>query len=420
MTSRPSGLVTFLFTDIEGSTRLWEADPDAMSEAVPIHDGLIRQAVAAHGGYVFATGGDSFCAAFAHPDEGLAAAIEAQLALVHHPWPAQAVIRVRMAIHAGTASEREGDYFGSVPNRCARLLGVGNGGQILMSEAVHMLLREKPGDQVSFRDLGEHRLRDLAAPERVYAVVHPGFHLPNEALRSLNVLPNNLPAQLTSFVGRDAELEEASAALREARLLTIAGVGGSGKTRLSLQIAVDALDRYRDGVWLVELAPVAEPEGVLRTIAASLGIRELPEEPLLETVIGHLRHRELLVILDNCEHLIDTVAHLTQKLLAAAPALSILATSREMLGVPGEVPYQLRSMSLPEEDASIATAARYDAVRLFAVRAESARTGFRVTESNAASVVQLCRRLDGMPLAIELAAARPAGSRPRADSCSPR
>ena len=237
-------------------------------------------------------------------------------------------------------------------------------------------------------------------------MVHSRFQSTSEALRSLNVLPNNLPAQLTSFVGRDQELEEASKALRGTRLLTVAGVGGSGKTRLSLQMAVDALDRYRDGVWLVELAPVAEPEGVLRTIAACLGVRELPDQTLLETVIDHLRNRNLLLILDNCEHVIDTAAHLAQKLLGAAPELSILATSREMLGVPGEVPYQLRSMSFPDGDAPLATVTRYDSIRLFAARAESVRAGFRVNESNAASVVQLCQRLDGMPLAIELAAAR--------------
>ncbi|HKY48432.1 MAG TPA: adenylate/guanylate cyclase domain-containing protein, partial [Acidimicrobiia bacterium] len=406
MTSRPTGTVTFLFTDIEGSTRLWENDHDGMAEAVSTHDRLIRQTIAAHDGYIFSTGGDSFCAAFARPEEAVAAAVESQLQLGRHPWPANTPIRVRMAVHAGKASERDGDYFGSVPNRCARLLAVGNGGQILMSAVAHSLVREQPPGQVSFRDMGEHRLRDLAEPERVFTVVHPGFESPIETLRSLDVLPTNLPAQLTSFVGRDQELEEATKLLGGTRLLTIAGVGGSGKTRLSLQIAVDALDHYRDGVWLVELAPVAEPEGVLRAVATTLGLREMPGQALEETLIDHLRHRRLLLILDNCEHLIDPAARLTQKMLAAAPELSVLATSREMLGVPGEVPYQLRSMSLPDHDAPLTTVGHFDSVRLFAARAESARAGFRVNESNAASVAQLCRRLDGIPLAIELAAAR--------------
>ena len=406
MTSHPTGTVTFLFTDIEGSTRLWENDHDDMADAVSAHDRLIRQTIATHDGYIFSTGGDSFCAAFAQPEGALAAAVESQIKLGRHRWPADAPIRVRMAIHAGNASERDGDYFGSVPNRCARLLAVGNGGQILISHITHNLVKEQLPAQVSFRDLGEHRLRDLAEPERVFAVVHPDFESPALALRSLSVLPNNLPAQLTSFVGRDQELEEASKLLRGARLLTIAGVGGSGKTRLSLQMAVDALDHYRDGVWLVELASVAETEGVLRAVASSLGIRELPEQALDETLINHLRPRQLLLVLDNCEHIIDAAAHLAQRLLAAAPELSILATSREMLGVPGEVPYQLRSMSFPDGDVPFGAMRQFDSVRLFAARGEAVRAGFRVSEANAASVVQLCRRLDGMPLAIELAAAR--------------
>jgi predicted ATPase/class 3 adenylate cyclase len=406
MTSRPTGTVTFLFTDIEGSTRLWEDDPDSMAEAVSIHDRLVRQTIAAHDGYIFSTGGDSFCAAFSQPEEGLAAAIGSQLELGHHEWPTPIPIRVRMALHSGTAAERDGDYFGSVPNRCARILAVGNGGQILLSEVTHSMVKEQPPAQISFRDMGDHRLRDLAESERVFAVVHPDFASPIQALRSLSVLPNNLPAQLTSFVGRDQELEEASKLLRGTRLLTIAGVGGSGKTRLSLQMAVEALDHYRDGVWLIELASVAEPEGVLRAVASSLGVRELAEQALEETLISHLRPRQLLLVLDNCEHIIDAAARLAQRLLAAAPELSILATSREMLGVPGEVPYQLRSMSVPDSDVPFGAMRHFDSVRLFAARGEAVRAGFRVSEANAASVVQLCRRLDGMPLAIELAAAR--------------
>ena len=241
MTSRPTGTVTFLFTDIEGSTRLWEEDPESMAESVSTHDGLVRRTIGAHDGYIFSTGGDSFCAAFAHAEEALAAAAGAQVEVAHHEWPTPTPIRVRMALHSGTAAERDGDYFGSVPNRCARILAVGNGGQILISEVTHSMVKEQPPTPVSFRDMGEHRLRDLAASERVFAVVHPDFESPVQALRSLSVLPNNLPAQLTSFVGRDQELEEASKLLRGARLLTIAGVGGSGKTRLSLQMAVDVL-----------------------------------------------------------------------------------------------------------------------------------------------------------------------------------
>jgi predicted ATPase len=312
---------------------------------------------------------------------------------------------VRMAIHSGTASERDGDYFGPALNRCAHLLAVANGGQVLLTEATHGMVKDHPPTGASFRDLGSHRLRDLSVSERVFAVVHSDL-ASTQAIRSLSVLPNNLPVQLTTFVGRAQELEEAAKLLRGSRLLTVAGVGGSGKTRLALQMASEVLDEYTDGVWLCELAPVSEPEGVIRAVAAALAVTELPGQPLDKTVIDHLRNRELLLIFDNCEHLIDAASRLTERLLASAPGLSILATSRELLGVQGEVPYQLRSMSLPDQSALFSSVVGFDSVRLFAARGEGARSGFRVDQSNAGAVVQVCRRLDGMPLAIELAAAR--------------
>jgi non-specific serine/threonine protein kinase len=268
------------------------------------------------------------------------------------------------------------------------------------------MVKDHPPADVSFQDRGVHRLRDLSASERVFVVHHPRLEPVGELQRSLDSHPNNLPLQGTSFVGRDQELAESLKLLDGGRLLTITGVGGSGKTRLALQVATSVLDRYPDGVWLVELAAVAEPEGVIRAVAGALGVREEADRPLEAGVVDHLRSRQLLLILDNCEHLLDVVAGLTQSLLRTSPNLSILATSREMLGVPGEVPFQLRSMALPGSGEPTEVATRYDAVRLFSARAEAVRAGFRVSNENVGAVVSLCQRLDGMPLAIELAAAR--------------
>ena len=405
MTSAPTGTVTFLFTDIEGSTRLWDAHPREMAEAIEIHDRLVRQSVETHGGHVFSTAGDSFTTAFHRPAEALAAAMDAQLALSAQEWPGDLSLRVRMALHSGVAAERDGDYFGPALNRAARLLTLASGGQVLLSEAIHGLVKDEPPAEVSFRSHGTHRLRDLSVNERVFEALHSRLE-PTSELRTSLASPNNLPLQPTSFVGRDQELEEAIKLLTGSRLLTVTGVGGSGKTRLALQAATSLLDAFRDGVWLVELAPVAEPDGVARAIAATLGVREQSGQTLEAVLIDHLRSLELLLILDNCEHLLDPAAWIVQRLLAAAPQIRILATSREMLGVAGEVPYHLRSMGFPAIDDPADLIARFDAVRLFSARAEAVRTGFRVTSDNARAVASLCHRLDGMPLAIELAAAR--------------
>ena len=405
MTSAPTGTVTFLFTDIEGSTRLWDSHPQEMAQAVEIHDRLVRQSMKAHGGHVFSTAGDSFTAAFHRPAEGLAAAIDAQLALAAQKWPGNLSLRVRMALHSGVASERNGDYFGPALNRAARLLALSSGGQVLLTEAIHGLVKDEPPAEVRFRSHGTHRLRDLSAAERVFEAVHARLEPAGELGRSL-AAANNLPSQPTSFVGRDQELEEAIKLVSGSRLLTVTGVGGSGKTRLALQAATSLLNAFPDGVWFVELAPVAEPDGVARAIAATLGVREQSGQTLEDVLIDHLRYLELLLILDNCEHLLDPSAWIAQRLLAAAPRIRILATSREMLGVAGEVPYHLRSMGFPDMNEPAEVISRFDAVRLFTARAEAVRSGFRVTSENARAVASLCHRLDGMPLAIELAAAR--------------
>ncbi len=405
MTSAPTGTVTFLFTDIEGSTRLWDSHPQEMAQAVEIHDQLVRQSVEAHGGHVFSTAGDSFAAAFHRPAEGLAAAIDAQLAVAAQKWPGDLSLRVRMALHSGVASERNGDYFGPALNRAARLLTLSSGGQVLLTEAIHGLVKDEPPPEVSFRNRGTHRLRDLSVTERVFEAVHARLESVGELRRSL-ATANNLPLQPTSFVGRDQELEEAIKLVSGSRLVTVTGVGGSGKTRLALQAATSLLDAFRDGVWFVELAPVSESDGVARAIATTLGVREQSGQALEDLLFDHLRSLELLLILDNCEHLLDPSAWIVQRLLAAAPQIRILATSREMLGIAGEVPYHLRSMGFPDMDEPAEVMSRFDAVRLFTARAEAVRSGFRITSDNARAVASLCHRLDGMPLAIELAAAR--------------
>ncbi|HKX76803.1 MAG TPA: tetratricopeptide repeat protein, partial [Acidimicrobiia bacterium] len=364
-----------------------------------------RDIVEGHGGYVFSTAGDSFAVAFSDPTRALAAAVQAQSLISIQDWPPPVSIKVRMGIHSGIAAERDGDYFGSAPNRCARVMAVASGGQILLTAATHGMVQDHLLDGVGFTDLGQHQLRDLTAPERIFAVVHPALS-PVTAIRSLTTLPNNLPAQLTSFVGREEELAQATKLLGESRLLTVAGVGGSGKTRLALQVAAEASTRFRDGVWLVELAPVAEPEGVVRAVNAVLAVQEMPESSLEEVLIEHLRPRNALLILDNCEHLVATVAALVERLLGAAPQLTVMVTSRELLGVPGEIAYQLRSMRVPDEEPPLEELTAYDAIQLFVSRGEAAQAGFRLTSANAATVIQLCRRLDGMPLALELAAAR--------------
>ena len=404
MANVPSGTITFLFTDIEGLTRLWEQHPDAMRNALAAHDRILRDAIEHNDGYVFATGGDSFAAAFSRIYDGLLAAVEAQRALTAEDW-ADATIHVRMALHAGEAEERDGDYFGQALNRAARLMSAAHGGQVLVSQSAFEIGREAAPEKVSFDDLGDHRLKDLDRAERIYQVDHP--ELPSEfpAPITIDARPNNLPVQLTSFVGREDDITAVVAALDDARLLTVTGVGGSGKTRLALQATAEVLPDYPGGVWLVELAEVVDPNLVLPTVAGVLGVTERQGLPLIDSVAASIGDRPLLLILDNCEHLIDAAAMAAGALLERCPNLRILATSRELLGVPGEVPLAAHSLALPsaEDEDEIE---EFDAVRLFVERAATAKPGFEVTPTNAGAVVQICRRLDGMPLALELAAAR--------------
>jgi predicted ATPase len=313
-----------------------------------------------------------------------------------------------MALHTGEADLRAGDYYGAAVNRCARLRAVAHGGQVLVSQTTHDLVRGTHQDGSGFTDLGEHRLRDLTAAERVFQLTAPGLPDSFPPLRSLDSLPNNLPRQLTSFVGRERELAEVKRLLASSPLVTLTGTGGCGKTRVALQVAADLLDTYPDGVWLVELASVTDAVLVPDTVASALGVRGSPTQPIQATLLSYLRDRRLLILLDNCEHLLDTCARLTDVILRRCPHVQILATSRELLGIAGEVSWRTPSLSLPpgEPQALLTALADSEAVRLFVERATAVQPAFALTAQNAQPVAQICRRLDGIPLAIELAATR--------------
>ena len=405
MADVPSGTVTLLFTDIEGSTRLWEEQPESMRQALVVHDRILRDAIEDNDGYVFATGGDSFAAAFQRVYDGLLAAVQAQQALAGEEW-AKAPIRVRMALHSGEAEERGGDYFGPTLNRAARLMSAGHGGQVLLSQSAFEIGREAPPEEVGFDDLGDHRLKGLDRAERIYQLRHPALPSEFAALRTLDYRPNNLPIQLTSFVGREDDIDALVGALTDARLLTVTGVGGSGKTRLALQAAAEVLSDYPGGVWLVELADVVDPNLVLAAVAAELGVTERQGWSLIDSLAASIGDQQLLLLLDNCEHLVDAAAEAAAGLLERSPNLRVLATSRELLGVPGEVPFATQSLSLPPAKGNGEVIEGFDAVKLFVERAATVRPGFQLTPSNGADIARICRRLDGMPLALELAAAR--------------
>jgi predicted ATPase/class 3 adenylate cyclase len=422
---RQSGAtLTFLFTDIAGSTRLWEEDPEGMRAALARHDLLLHDAIERHHGHVFKTMGDAFCAAFVTAANAVQAALAIQRVLASDRSADLRVdesegaepLRVRVALHAGEAEVRDDDYFGPALSRTARLLGVAHGGQVLISGATQELVQDALPPEASLRDLGLQRLRDLQRPERVFQLLHPDLPADFPPLSSLGVLPNNLPQQLTSFVGRERDIIRVKRMLtggpgvpHPARLLTLTGVGGTGKTRLALQVAAELLDGERDGVWLVELAPLADPALVPEAVASVLGIREGLGKSIGQRLVEALHPKKLLLLLDNCEHLLSACAELADLLLRGCPELQILATSREAMGIAGEQTYVLPSLSLPkpqDRPAGPEDLAPYEATRLFIDRAMASQATFAVTASNAGVVVQICRRLDGIPLAIELAAAR--------------
>ena len=398
----PSGTLTFLLSDVEGSTRLWEAEREAMAAALPRSLQLVEEVASSYGGVlpVEQGEGDSRLAAFSRAADALAAALAIQRALINEPWPDGAALRVRIALHAGDSRLRdERTYGGGVVHRAARLRALALGGQILVSRAVHDLVADELPSGMELVDLGRHRLRDLSRPEQIFELRHPDLPVVEGGLRSLRAVANNLPSAVSSFIGRVDERATLSDLLATHRLVTVTGPGGCGKTRLALEVAADAAVHRPDGIWLIELSGVADPELVADTVLASVDVGEVAGVEAIDRLSAFLQSRRALLMLDTCEHLVEAVAEAANRLLQTCPDLVLVATSREPLGVTGEVVWRVPPMSVGEDGEG-------DAVALFVERAGAVRANFALNESNRTAVTAVCRRLDGIPLAIELAAAR--------------
>jgi predicted ATPase/class 3 adenylate cyclase len=403
-TDRP---VTHLFTDLEGSTRLWESEPLRMQDALDRHDALARDVVERAGGRVVKTTGDGVHAVFDDPAAAVFATLQFTLDLATLAQSMALPLRARCGLHVGGAQARDGDFYGSEVIRAARLMTTGHGGQVLLSEAVAALVHGQLPGNAGLRKLGRVRLRDLAQPEEVYQLLHPSLEAQFPPLRSLDSTPNNLPQQPSTFVGRHVALAELRELLGRHRLLTLTGTGGIGKTRLALQLAADVLDDHADGVWFVELASLSDAALVPQTVARALGVAERPGAPATVAIAEFLANRHALLILDNCEHVPDACAVLADTLLRGAAHLHILATSREVLRVAGECLYQLQPLSVPPADERELDAAHhYPGLTLFVDRAREQQPAFELNARNLAAVITICRELDGIPLALELAAAR--------------
>jgi predicted ATPase/class 3 adenylate cyclase len=406
--SEASAATTFLFSDIEGSTRLWEQMPERMQQALACHDAIANAAVLEHRGSVVKSTGDGIHAAFDSPQDALHAALQMQLALADPAATNGLALSVRCGLHAGTHQKRDNDFYGPEVNRAARVMSVAHGGQTLLSRAVAERVMGELPSGVSLRDLGRVRLRDLSSPEHVYQLLHPQLRADFPPLRSLEATPNNLAQQLNSFIGREREAAEVKALLASNRLVTLLGMGGIGKSRLSVQLGAEVMDGFSDGVWLIELAPLSDPQLVAQAVASVLGVKEEAGRPVIEALVKFVRDRQVLIVLDNCEHVVHACAELTKQLLQAGPGVKVLASSRDPLQIAGEMAYHVPTLSAPDPNKKITLAelARHEAVRLFIDRATASQPAFRVTEKNAAAVADICHRLDGIPLAIELAAAR--------------
>jgi predicted ATPase/class 3 adenylate cyclase len=405
-----SQTLTFLFTDVEGSTRLWEQHQQPMKDALERHDAILREAVESSNGQVVKTTGDGLIAVFYSAADGVSACLKAQHDLSREPWGQTGVLRVRMALHTGEAAVRNGDYYGPTLNRAARIMSAGHGGQVLLSAAAAALVMDHLPDASTLRDLGEHQLKDLGRAERVFQLVHPGLPVNFPPLVTLSRRPSELPEQPSAFVGRDAELREIRKRLGDesVRLLTLTGPGGIGKTRLALRAAADAVDRFEDGVLFVDLSAIRDSGSVLAAIAHTIGLTEMRDESLLVELTGRLREERVLLLLDNFEQ-VTAAAPAAAQLLNDCPRLKLLVTSREALHVRGEHLFAVPPLSLPSAVRGRASAEqllRYEAVQLFVGLAQAVRPDFRLTDDNAAAVAEICLRLDGLPLAIELATAR--------------
>jgi predicted ATPase/class 3 adenylate cyclase len=403
----PSGTVTFLFTDIEGSTRLLEGLGERYAELLARHHGVLRAAFTAEGGTEIATEGDSFFVVFPSAPRAVAACVAAQRALAADPSLAQASLKVRMGLHTGEGVVAVADYVGLDVHRAARVAAAGHGGQVLLTSATRALVDGSLPDGATLKDLGEHRLKDLSRPERIYQLVVPDLPADFPELQTLDRRANNLPVQVTSFIGREHEVAEAGRLLAGTRVLTLTGPGGTGKTRLSLQVAAEASDDFEDGVFFVPLAPIFDANLVPSTVAQELGVQESGSVPLRDRLLDYLGPRQALLVLDNFEQVV-AAAPFVGEMLQAAPRLKVLVTTRAVLHVYGEQEFAVPPLRMPDPNAlpSLATLSQYEAVALFIQRAVAVKSDFAVTDQNASAVAEICARLDGLPLAIELAAAR--------------
>jgi len=405
----PEGTVTFLFTDIEGSTELLKSLGDRYADLLAQQRDLLREIFDRWDGQEVDTQGDSFFISFPRATQAVSAAVEIQRTIHEHAWPEDIDLRLRMGLHTGEPLTWAEGYVGIDVHRAARIAAVGHGGQVLLSETTKPLVVDDLADGVGLRDLGDHRLKDLRRPERVFQLIVAELPSDFPALRSLDAQPNNLPIKPTSLVGRDADLASARALLSrpEVRLLTLSGAGGTGKTRLGLQLAADLLDEFADGVFLVALAPILDPKLVISTVAQVLGVRDSGAQPILNTLAEYLEHKQMLLFLDNFEHVSEAAPDVSQ-LLEMCPQITFLISSREILHVSGEFEFSVPPLTLPDlsHESTLDLVSRSPAVELFSQRAQATHPDFHLTNENAKSVAEICARLDGLPLAIELAAAR--------------
>ncbi len=404
----PTGTVTFFFSDIEGSTQRWELHREAMRDALSWHDAIVQAAIERHAGQVFKTVGDAFCAVFSRAPDAVAAALDAERSLAARDFSNIDGLRVRVALHTGHSEERNGDYFGPAVNRVARLLSIGHGGQVLVSGVTTELAQDEMPAQSSLRDLGLQRLRDLTYPEQVYQLCAPDLPVEFPPLRSLDELPNNLPLQVTSFVGREPEIAALKERLAKARLLTLVGAGGIGKTRLSLQVGADVLDDYEDGVWFVELAPIRDAQSLPDAVASVFNVNAGEGRSATEASVNYLKRKKALVIFDNCEHLVEAAARMIDAIIRGCPHVRVIASSRQGLDIAGETVHRVASLTLPEAGQRLTTEAalEYGSIALFVDRAQAASDSFSLTDENVEHVIRIARRLDGIALALELAASR--------------
>ncbi|MEJ2758765.1 MAG: adenylate/guanylate cyclase domain-containing protein [Anaerolineales bacterium] len=404
-----SNSLTFLFTDLENSTYLWEKYPDEMQTVMARHDAILKDVIQQCSGNIIKSTGDGFHAYFDSAKDGILAAIQAQCALKNEDWDENDFkVKVRIGMHTGESEQRAGDYYGTTVNRAARMMDIAHGGQVLASEATVSLSKHSLPSDIFLVDKGQHRLKGIAQLEHVYQISSPGLENEFPPLRSLATFKHNLPRQLTSFVGREKELVEIQRLMESAQLLTLLGPGGTGKTRLMLQSAEEMIQDFPDGVWLVELATLTNPSKIPDRVAAALNLQEQPTRKIIDTLFDYLRQKELLLLIDNVEHLIRECAIFVEELLNQCPNIKVMVTGREALFISGETTLQIPSLGLPDitQNLAIDEIRCAESVNLFMERAQSVRPDFTLTQFNATTIADIVKRLDGIPLALELAAAR--------------